>query len=397
MTLQSHSKRLEIEIDNYQQTVLSLRALANEVLFDESTKSLRAQGSAHCGRRFRTSDCNRHAPSTDVHPDLTILQTPSYGVVAEAKLGFDSDAHGFDRRINETVEQLEKYDDDLMGWPGCSGDEMASFVHDLTLIVNFEDARRAVRKLEELIAGKQLKLARNLAIISIARLGRSGGEWPTLALEYGSLSDEDKTIKLDSRIPIKPEILDASPLFGQVCLCDHEPPLPLMMHLVHQAIVSNLTNDESEKYNLEGQGDKEVLLDQLQGWLRPYAFKKVDKRDPVIPKMEWIKRALKSLVDMEWVSRNGKSDCFTFHHKKGRKGCTNPLGRFTEVYAKHLIEVEKKQQRQKAREDRQKAKQREILKRKNPLFASQIDNEYDGLPVNDETKNHMGGGSTMEP
>jgi len=377
MTVQSHSKRLEIEIDNYQQTVLSLRALANEILFDESTRSLVPAGSAHCGRRFRTSEKNKRSPSTDIHPDLAVFQKATYGVVGEAKLGFDSNDDGFIRRIDEIVEQLEKYDDDLVGWPSGGGKESIPVSHDLALIVNFEDARRVVRKLEELIEHRKLNVARKLAIISVARLGRSGGEWPTLALEHGGLSDANKTQKLDNRIPIRPEILDASPVFGQVCLYDHEPPVPFMMYLVHQAIVSNLTSDESEKYNLEGQVDKEVTLEELRAWLSPYAFRRCDGRDPAIPKTEWIKRAISRLVDMEWASRDpGKPDRLIYHHKKGRWGCNNPLGRFVETHAKHFDKADKKAQKKKEREEIRELKQKEILKKKLPLFASHIEEEY---------------------
>ncbi|HUT59888.1 MAG TPA: hypothetical protein VNA25_18750 [Phycisphaerae bacterium] len=377
MTESSLTQRLEIEVDNYQQTVLALRALANEILFDENTRDIRQGGSAHCGRRFRTSPRNRHTPGTNVHPDLAVVRSASSGILAEAKLGFDSDPTLFERRIVQTAKQLEKYDDDLTGWPVRDG--QGALRHDLALLVNFEDARRAVRRLCTLMQEGGLALERQFAVLSISRLARSSGEWPTLALEHGSLTDSGKTEKLDNRIPIRPEILDASPVFGQIRLCDHEPPLPLMMQLVHQALVSNLTADESEQYNLEGEVLKELSVGQLQHWLGPYAFKRSDSRDPVVPRREWIRAALSRFIDMGWASKAGSGpDRFTYHHKRGRKGCNDPLGRFVEVCARYAEQAERKKRRQEGRARERRQREREKLKKRHPLFAEQIALE-DGL------------------
>lgn len=205
-----------------------------------------------------------------------------------------------------------------------------------------------------------------------------------MALEHGSLTDNVKTRKLDERIPIRPEVLDASPVFGQICLCDYEPPLPFTMFVVHRAIVCNLTPDESEQYNLDGQVDKEFTVSEVQSWSFPYAFKKADGRDPAIPKVEWIKKAVTRLIEMGWVDRSkGSNERFVYHHKKGRKGCNNPLGRYVEVWAKHLQEIEEKKEKRKKREEQRRVKVRETLKRRFPLLAGQIDEEL-GEPTNSD-------------
>jgi|GEM_PF-3303987 len=374
MSLESTVRQLEIEIDNYHVTVLALRALANVILFDESTRRLRPGGSAHCGRCFRTSHTNKQAANTDVHPDLAIVCGKGYGVVAEAKVGFESEEHAFHKRIEETVQQLQKYDDDLTGWPREASGQEAPFCHDLALVVNCEDAGRALRSLKEEITQGSMVLARTFGIVSIARLLRSHGVWPMLKLEYGGLSDSAKAQRLGDGIPINPEILDASPVFGQIRVYDYEPPLPFMMALVHQAVVSNLTVDESEMYTLDGQVDKEVSWSVLQNWLLAYAFKKADERDPLIPKLEWVQKGVAGLVDLGWVTKAGADqERFIYHHKRGRKGSSNPLGRFIDICAKLVNKAEEKKRREMAREEKRQSKSRERLKQRMPLFATEIE------------------------
>ena len=369
MNAAPYQRALSIQVDNYQQTVLGLRALANEILFDDDSRKLADAGSAHCGRRFETSAKNRHSPNTAVHPDLAVLRSRSYGVIAEAKLGFNTDKPLFEKRIQETVKQIEKYDDDLTGWPKPTKKGKLPVTHDLVLLVNIEDVGRATRKLRVRRQNGTFTVERDFAIVSIARVGRATGEWPTLALEDGQLSDPVKTTKLQDKVLIRPDILATSPRFGLVRLYDEIPPLPITMDLVHKSVVMNLTPDEQEQYNVEGHVDKRVTVDELQEWLSVFAFRRTDRRDPVVPDRAWINQALAKLVEMGWATRKTKrKEVFIYHHKKGRKGCRNPLERFVEVCGKDKAKAEGEHQRRKDKE-------LEKLKQTAPLFVEQIETE----------------------
>ena len=50
MTDDQHARQLTIQIDNYEMTVTALRALANELLFDDGNRKLVGDSSVHCGR-----------------------------------------------------------------------------------------------------------------------------------------------------------------------------------------------------------------------------------------------------------------------------------------------------------------------------------------------------------
>ncbi|GAH40711.1 unnamed protein product, partial [marine sediment metagenome] len=241
------------------------------------------------------------------------------------------------------VEQMEKYDDDLQGWPEQMDGSNDPFVHDLVLIVNFVDAVPATRELRTRREAGSFVVNRRLAIVSFLRLTRAEGEWPTLGLEDGALADSAKTTKLEDRIPIDPAILGSSALFGLVKVYDAEPPLPILMDLVHKAIVENLTPEEQDEYNVDRQVNKAISISQLCKWVSVYAFKRTDQRDPVIPKVGWIRKAVHQLVNIEWAEPHPTDkNTFVYCHKKGRKGCKDPLGRFIEVCAKDRARAEEK-------------------------------------------------------
>lgn len=378
MTTASLQRQLEISGDNYKQTVLALRAFANEILFNDSTHLPITDGSVHCGRKFTTSASNRHSPTQGVTPDLAIVVESGYAVIAEAKLGFDADQALFEVRVNETVQQVEKYDDALIGWPHAA-DSATAPDHDLVVLINYEDASRAVRELKQRKTDGSFNVARHFSVISIVRSGRADGEWPVLALETGSLSDADKTRKLEDRIPIREEILATSVHVGAVQLYDECPPMPVMMDLVHRAIVTNLTRAEQDEYNIEGRVSKPITVQQLCKWLSRYAFTKHDSRDPDIPKPKWVIDTMAEFVELNWAERAGSSKRFIYHHIRGRRNYNNPYGRFVESIAKKFDLQEQKAKKAREKDQAKKAARLDKAKKDTPLFADQIDAESDSL------------------
>jgi hypothetical protein len=374
-----HQRQLEVEGDNYKHTVLALCAFANEILFDDNARTVRQSGSVHCGRRMRTSEANRRSKDTDVTPDLVVCQSETYGVIAEAKFGFDADAARFSDRVQKTAEQLEKYDDDLDGWPGQKPADGRDLSHDVVLLVNHEDAKRVARQLKAIQNAGGFTITRKFAIVSFMLIVRARGAWPELDLEEGALSNAEKTSKLENGLLIHPEVLARNPHIAHVELSDVAPPLPIMMDLVHKAIVTRLTQDENEQYNVEGSVEKSVSKAQLHKWLSVYAFPKCDSRDPVIPRPDWVAKAVTALVAMGWAERKlGEKESFLYHHRKGRKNYNNPYGRFVAFSAKKSAEADERASKKMEREESRRTRRRETDKRKMPLLADQIDRDEVG-------------------
>jgi hypothetical protein len=373
VTAPSYDQRLQIEIDNYDQTVLGLRAFAHEILFDNLSRSLLNSATVHCGRIFLTSPNNRHSKKEKVTPDLAIQQTAAFGLIVEAKFGFAADSKEFFSRIDETVAQIEKYDDNLTGWPVGA----AKTNHDLVLLVNWEDARRAVDELKARRASGKFVVSRKLAIVSIHLYTRVGGsEWLALDLEDGELSDQSKTSKLH-RLPIRLVHIESNPTLGRVKIYDERPPLPTMMDLIHRAIIEHLTQEELEQFRIEDKVEKRVLVNDLIGWLGAYAFPRTDKLDPVLPEPKWVLESITSFVDLGWAERaSGNEKEFTYVHKKNRKGVNNPLKRFREHCAKVREKTEAKKAKMLEKERSRDSKARERLKKRIPLLSEQFDKDF---------------------
>jgi hypothetical protein len=258
MTAGEYEKQLHLQGDNYKQTVLAMKAFANEVLFDDTTRSPITTGTVHCGRTMTTSPANRQSPDTAVHPDLVIQSSPGFGVVGEVKWGLHRDQGVSERQMQETADQLEKYDDDLTGWPLPPGGDGKVDTHDLALLVNHEDSKKVTREIKARLKDGRLRLDRALAVVAFGQFQRAEGIWPELDLEFGTLTDSKKTAKLENRVPIRPEKLETSPVVGLVQLSDCQPPAPVMMELVHKAIVQNLSRDEHEAHR--------PIVRQENGW-----------------------------------------------------------------------------------------------------------------------------------
>ncbi len=378
MTQDAHLSRLVIEGDNYKRAVLAFRAFAHEMLFDDESRQLSVGGSIHCGRTLRTSKSNRRRPQSPVTPDLAIISLGGQRLIVEGKFGFERDEEAFERRLEECIEQIEAYDDALTGWP--KGDDASGNVsaHDVVLLVNFEDARRVAKRLQWRMGESAFKVERRFAIISFMMTERAEGVWPTLTLEFGELSDGDKTQKLDERLFIRPEFLDANPLVGEVELYDHPAPVPLYMDLIHREITTNLEADQQEAYNIDGEVEVEFTSKGLRERLAAYGFPRKDRCDATIPKMGDVRKALSLLVKMGWVEKREEQGAFVYLHKKGRKNYNNPYGRFMSYVVRCQAEEEDKQKKTKRKQEAKRQREIEKFKEEHPLLASQPDEGEDG-------------------
>src|SRR5882672_8583229 len=115
-------------IDDYENTAFAMLGLANLYRFDDQARSFREHVRFYQGRRFTTSPANRRSPSTDVTPDLAIVVNEDSACVAEVKMSLPGDRSLW----SKTIEQIERYDDDLLGWPGSGRVD----THDVMLVVH---------------------------------------------------------------------------------------------------------------------------------------------------------------------------------------------------------------------------------------------------------------------
>jgi len=221
MDLPQTVESIKNEVDNYIRTVQALKAVANELLFDDASRKLVSEGKAYFGRRLDTSSNNRISPNNQVTPDLVISLPLKQNVVVEAKLAMSGDT---DLRKSKLIE-TQKYDDDLTGFDA----NVTKFIdHDIVLLVGFSHAKEIAEHIATLQKNREIEFKKKFALIGFIR-NSERKTWFMLDLVSGCLTDQEKTKKLQHTINIDMDHLISNQHFGNIEFYDADPPLPLLM------------------------------------------------------------------------------------------------------------------------------------------------------------------------
>ncbi len=325
------TNKIRDECDNYIGTVQALKALAHELLWDDSKKVVLDGYNAFLGRRMKTSSKNRISSQNTVTPDLVVRRSLSYGVIAEAKISVSSDTSKRERKIIE----IQKYDDDLTGWDTPNGEIRK---HDLILIVHYFHGKKVQKQIQELKRKRKLSFQRNFALICFQRIDQRQ-TWMSLELLYGKLSDKEKTEKFANRD--KPILLDhivSNQQLGNVCFYDADPPVPLLMEKIHETVLNLLGKEENLRLREEGEICKVVDAGLLRDIMSErYGPGRIGERTPEIPKLQWIIKGLNAFQKLKWAKKVGNNS-FEFIVKNRRK---KPFDHFVGLCAKERLKKER--------------------------------------------------------
>ena len=108
--MNSHLEDLKKSIDNYISTVNALLCFISLTAWN-SSKS-KEQYFCSFGRNMTTSPHNPISPDESVTPDEIIQLSPSFGLIAEVKIGLPKAKELW----IDIEKQIRKYDDSLIGW-----------------------------------------------------------------------------------------------------------------------------------------------------------------------------------------------------------------------------------------------------------------------------------------
>lgn len=313
-------KTLRNDCNNYDQTVQAIKAVAHELLWDESAKSLIVGSSAHIGRRMDTSPKSRISQNTQVTPDLVISYPHDFGIIAEAKIALSSDP----KKRQTKLEDIQKYDDNLTGWETLNGRVSK---HDIILIVQHFSGPNVKSQIESLLESKEIQFERKFALVCFALI-EEAEMWMSLELLLGSLSDQNKQSKLQKRLGIALEHVAANPYLANIKLYDAPPPEPLLMVLIHEAILTNLNRGEYLLLREGTQINKTIDIQELRALLsKSIGPGEGDSRIPEIPKSDWVRRALELFVKLKWAERvKDHPNQYIYYIKKRRKPFEQFLG-----------------------------------------------------------------------
>jgi len=353
MKLDDAISQVRDECDNYIQTVQALKALANELLWDEGKERLVINGKVYFGRKMDTSHSNRISPDAQVTPDLLVLRSENESYVVEAKLALSKDPA---KRKDKLIE-IQKYDDNFYGWDGSKG-YVAS--HDIILLVRFFHGVNVRDQIAQLKTDKKMKFERNFAIVTFHRVEETQ-TWMSLELLDGILKPKEKQDKLIRRDkPISLELLVSNPQFGHVQLYDARPPAPLLMHQIHETILATLPSEDNLLLMETGKVEREVDTGELREMLsESFGPRNGDDRTPDIPKRAWVRDAMVLFVKLGWSKHEEKSK-YVYEVRQRR----NPLDQFVKLCAREVSKTVEMKAKMLAKE-----------KEKYPLFQKIIEKE----------------------
>lgn len=283
------------KVEDYQETIFAILSFAHLLRWDDTNNKYLPDSYYFIGRKMSTSKLNKHSPNDKVTPDLTVQLNDSYGVLAEAKKSFPNNQ---DLWIN-SLQQLEKYDDDLIGWK--TPNEIIK-TSDIILLTHFMRVVKVSDYVKNKITEGKFEITRNFAIIGFIKAVEAKN-FMYFDKGYGNLTDKDLDERLRNRIGIPIEVVE--PLY-RIKFYDTEPPLPLTMQILWDFIFTQIPKQKSF---MASKGRKiipirinvhnvTILVREQFG---PPSNN--DVRQSKFPKTKWIRKALEKFVELKLAEK----------------------------------------------------------------------------------------------
>lgn len=309
------------EIDDYLQTIHAIVGFINFFIYDPDTKKKKDDVVVFQGRRFVPSlekSINQKGEKVNyVTPDICILLPSKNGILGEVKKSFPRDQE----KWFKTFKQMQSYDDDLTGWPSI--DEKVNF-HDIVLLLH-QSRGAAVREFFENHKGKEICIERPFTIVEFNRSDEGKGYF-FFRTALGRISEQtiDNILKYGKQVPMNIFITS----YSTIKIYDDEPPLPYLMQLIWENVVSSKASESVrfEKLRRNQKIDVDIKIDNIIDVLYQcfsfrilYSKGKESVRQPKIPKREWIMNACQKFVDLkeaEWCEQGKTSIKFFFRQYK---------------------------------------------------------------------------------
>ncbi len=318
------------KIEDYRTTIQALQSFISVTNWDGEANQHRPDAHASFGRRMtRNSDEDGAAPN-NVTPDAVVQRSLLLGYVVEAKksLPANDDRPNVDR-WRKIIDQLQKYDDELIGWWTQSEIIPTSNVVLLIHQTRLADFRAY---LEELVRAGEVTFRHPISLVEFSR-SYEVKEFIFLRKEWGQIEDRDVSRTLISGVSIPIEKLVSS--YGEKKFYDTKP-----MVVEHTMIILWQDLFTAMRVGVDySDQDKAWLLDvrvheltlELQ---KLYGSHGHQDREVEYPKLDWVREALDTFVSIKLARRindNGnytilfkhiKSDLhekFASHRKKSQK------------------------------------------------------------------------------
>jgi hypothetical protein len=240
------------------------------------------------------------------------------GYVVEAKKSLPSNTDHW----HSVVEQLEKYDDALVGW--WTDDETITKPC-VALLLEIARSADFCRFLDTLRDRNELSFNGSVSVVEFTRSPNTR-EFLFLRLHWGNIEDASVASALESgkKVPIE----DVIASFGEKKFYDSRPITEHTMSILWQNLFTDMKSGVGYDESV-GAWPLDVNLHELTEELqRLYGSSGGDHREVSYPRMEWTRTAMEALVKLGFAVPSDDRQAYTVFFKR-------ITGDIIERFAKH--------------------------------------------------------------
>jgi hypothetical protein len=310
------------EVEFYKLAVQALLAFNQHMEYEY-------KGKCYIAKKLRTSRNNRITPDEEITPDI-VTKISDFGIVGDLKTSLPKNHDLWD----EGIKQLEKYDDELIGWNGTEG---CVKTHDLVALVHIARCYDFATRIEDKLKSGKLKFDRKWSVIGFGRDAQPLRTYILLKREPKALSsmsnkDMEKNLNSSKMIPFE-HLINIETDF-----CDVRPPVVLTMSILWDHIFESFMDEGQRRESKGGSRIVEIHVNagELQKRLHNgYAPKQEIEMQKYLPDKEWVVEALDEFEKIELAKKEDNENyIIKFKRPRGKE----PLDFFIE----RICELNKK-------------------------------------------------------
>jgi hypothetical protein len=298
------------QISDYEDSIFAIIGFVNLFRYDDRTKKMRDDIKIFQGRRMKTSSANRINPDNEVTPDFCVQDSMNKGIVGEVKKSFPSDSDLW----MDDFRQLMSYDDDLSNWLTNSGKIND---HHLVLLTHSSHSRKLIQYFEE-HKGKDIIFTKGFVIVEFYR-NNEAKAYLGFRKEFGDLiyfQKENNRLVYGIQVP-----LVALTNIYRIKLYDSKPPLPYLIHLIWENVISiRVSEEEFRRLRRNSRLQIAIKIDEIiQDLYENYSFRQLNADNSSyqskVPLKSWVKEAIEELITFklaEWKDKDGEGCVFYF-------------------------------------------------------------------------------------
>jgi hypothetical protein len=296
---------IKIDINNYVDTIYAIIGFAHIYLFDVSTHSLRKNVRAFQGRRLSSVSkiSAGNLEEKEVTPDLGIVINNNKAIIGEVKKNFPKD----DERALKIFRQLKQYDKSLTGW---NTESQTIQSHEIVLLVHQTTSNNAIEYYNKPTNNFNFTLP--FSIIEFCQMNMVHEVF--FAITCLGNPSEIGSPALKSGVSIPMRILTTE--YSLVKLYDTLPPIPYLAELIWVNVVTPKASDDS-RFGVLKKNQKlpitmhidDIVNSLCDGFCFNSWHKGYSKRQPKVPRTDWVKDACKFMVacgDAGWEKESNE-------------------------------------------------------------------------------------------